>query len=204
MGEKMQLRAQQKVSALGRYWLERDSRFQFAVLIAGLAAVVGVTMGWLLSGDASDVERWKELGYPGVFFLNFLASVSLVLPVPGLISLCGVSLLLSPLTLGVLAGVAETLGETSGYAIGYGGRTVVEQRRYYERIRGWMERRGVFVILIMSVIPNPLFDLVGITAGGVRYPLLRFLVTVLIGKTIKGILVAYSFYYGVTFLPWVE
>ena len=68
---------------------------------------------------------------------------------------------------------------------------------------GW-SGGGVFVILVMSVIPNPLFDLVGITAGGVRYPLPRFLVTVLIGKTIKGILVAYSCYYGVTFLPWVE
>ena len=200
----MRLLAQRRVYGLGRFLSKPDRRLQIVVLVAGLGTVAGVTVAWLLSGDVSDVERWREFGYPGVFFLNFLASVSLVLPVPGLIGLCGASLLLSPMVLGILAGIAETLGEISGYAIGYGGRTVVENRRYYARIRTWMERRGTAVIFFVSVVPNPFFDLVGITAGGVRFPLHRFLATVLVGKTLKGIMVAYTCRYGVTLLPWVE
>ena len=200
----MRLLAQRRVYDLGRFWSKPDRRLQIVVFVAGLGAVTGVTVAWLLSGDVSDVQRWKELGYPGVFFLNFLASVSLVLPVPGLISLCGVSLLLNPFVLGVLAGIAETIGEISGYAIGYGGRTVVEKRRYYARIRAWMERRGTVVIFVVSLVPNPLFDLVGITAGGVRFPLHKFLATVWAGKTLKGMMVAYTCYYGVTLLPWVD
>ena len=200
----MRLLAQRRVFGLGRFWSKSDRRLQIVVLVAGVGAVTGVTVAWLLSGDVSDVERWKEFGYPGVFFLSFLASVSLVLPVPGLVSLCGVSLLLNPLVLGILAGIGETLGEISGYAIGYGGRTVVENRRYYARIRAWMERRGTAVIFLVSIVPNPFFDVVGITAGSVRFPLHRFLATVWIGKTLKGIMVAYSCHYGITLLPWVE
>ena len=192
-----------RVLALWGYWQERGRKLQFAALIFGVGVVLAVSAAWLLSGDVSDVQRWKDLGYPGVFFLSFLASVSLVLPVPGLVSLCGVSLLLNPLALGLLAAVAETLGEISGYAIGYGGSTVVERRTIYQKIRGWMERRGVLVIFIVSAIPNPIFDLVGIAAGGVRFPITRFLVTVLAGKIIKCVVVAYACYYGVSALPWI-
>ena len=186
-----------------------DRRVRAAVLFTGLGAVAGVTAAWLLAGDVSDVERWKDLGYPGVFFLNFLSSVTLVLPVPGFLGLCGAaSLLLNPLALGLLAGMGETIGELSGYAIGYGGRSVIENRRFYARIRTWMERQGTVVIFLVSVVPNPIFDLVGIVAGGVRFPLPRFLVTVWAGKTLKDIMWAYlCFYIGphvVTLLPWVD
>ena len=200
----MESQAHGKASALERFWQERGRKMQYAALACGVGVVVAASAAWLLSGDVSDVERWKDLGYPGVFFLSFLASVSLVLPVPGLVSLCGVSLLLNPLALGLLAAIAETLGEISGYAIGYGGSTVVEDRAVYKKIRGWMERRGVLVIFLVSAIPNPIFDLVGIAAGGVRFPITRFLLTVLAGKIIKCVAVAYSCYYGVSALPWIS
>ena len=90
----------------------------------------------------------------------------------------------------------------SGYAIGYGGRTVVEKRAFYEKVRLWMERRGTLVILLVSVIPNPFFDVVGIAAGGLRYPLLRFLAIVLVGKTLKGLIVAHTCFWLADFLPW--
>ena len=205
----MRLLAHRRAYGFGRLWPRPDRRFQVFVLVAGLGGVTGVTVAWLLSGNLSDVERWKDLGYPGVFVLNFLSSVSLVLPVPGLFGLCGAaSLMLNPLALGLLAGVGETLGEISGYAIGYGGRSVVENRRFYARIRTWMERRGTAVIFLVAVVPNPVFDVVGIAAGGVRFPLHRFLLTVWVGKTLKDIMLAYlCFHIGtqvVTLLPWVD
>ena len=67
-----------------------------------------------------------------------------------------------------------------------------------------MERRGLLLIFLVSVIPNPFFDVVGIAAGGVRFPLRRFMLTVWVGKTLKSMMVAYSCFYGVTLLPWVE
>ena len=46
-----------------------------------------------------------------------------------------------------------------------------------------MERRGVLVMFVMSVIPNPLFDIAGAAAGVVRMPLGRFFLAVLAGRS---------------------
>ena len=174
---------------------------QFAFLLLGVGLVVAA---WLLGSRFSDLSELSNVGYPGVFFLSFLGSAAMVLPVPGLISLCAVSVLLNPLALGLLAATGETLGEISGYAVGFGGGGLVDRSRIYIRIRWWMRKRGWVVILLVSIIPNPLFHLVGIAAGAIRYPMARFLGIVLVGKVIKGLIIAYTCSYGIRALPWVN
>ena len=187
---------------IARLWSKPERRLQLLGLL-GLVVGVGITVAvMVLRGRISNIEF---VGYPGVFFLSFLGSVSVFLPVPGLIALCGGSILaLNPVILALLASTGETLGELSGYAIGYGGGTVIEKRRFYPRLKGWMERRGTIVMFVVSIIPNPLFDLVGMTAGSVRFPLPRFLAVVWAGKTIKNLIVAYFCIDVVTLLPWIN
>ena len=194
----MHLGVKGNVGGLRRLWSGPHRRLQLAALTGGLGVAITV---WALHGYISGIQA---VGYPSVFFLSFLGSVSMVLPVPGLITLCTLSVTLNPFILGLLAGIGETLGETSGYAVGYGGGSVVERHRLYVRLKDWMERRGVVTLFVVSLIPNPFFDLVGIAAGGVRFPLHRFLATVLVGKVIKGVMVAYTCHYGVTLFPWVD
>jgi uncharacterized membrane protein YdjX (TVP38/TMEM64 family) len=45
-------------------------------------------------------------------------------------------------------------------------------------------------MFVMSVIPNPLFDVAGAVAGVVRMPLGRFFLAVLAGKIIKDMYMA--------------
>ena len=78
----------------------------------------------------------------------------------------------------------------TGYLAGYSGRAVVENRDNYERIVRWMHRYGLWVILVLSVVPNPLFDLAGIAAGALKVPIPRFLLVCWVGKTIKATLFA--------------
>jgi membrane protein DedA with SNARE-associated domain len=61
----------------------------------------------------------------------------------------------------------------------------------YERLERWMQRNGSATIFVLSTIPNPIFDLAGIAAGALRFPLERFLVSCWVGKTIKTTLFAY-------------
>lgn len=186
------------VNRLSEFWSKPGRRLQLLGLVIGVGIAVAAV---LLKGHISDL---KVVGYPGVFVLSFLGSVSMLLPVPGLISLCGVSILLNPLVLALMASTGETIGELSGYAVGYGGGSVIERQRFYTKLKSWMESRGVLVILLVSIIPNPLFDIVGITAGAVKFPILRFLAAAWVGKTIKGLIVAYTCSVGAPLLPWID
>ena len=182
-----------------------ERRLQLLALVAGLGVVTGVTAILLLGADSSDLEYWRALGYPGVLIFSFLGAASVFLPMPGLVAVCGAGgLEMIPIVVGLLSGIGETTGELTGYAVGYGGRTVVEGRRSYERVSGWMARRGTVVLFLVSVIPNPFFDVVGIVAGSTRFPMARFLATVWIGKSLKGLMVTYTCFYGVKLLPWVS
>lgn len=185
-----------------RIMIRRNRWLPLAFLFVALVLAVLV---WTLD----DYISAKQLaGYPGVFFLNLLGAVSMVLPVPGLISVCGGSALdLNPWVLGTLAGVGEALGEWSGYVVGYAGDTVFERFSMYRKLRPrvgkWMEKRGTLVLFLASAIPNPIFDVVGIAAGTVHFPFVRFMAIIFVGKIIKGLMVAHACQGGISLLPWV-
>lgn len=130
--------------------------------------------------------------YPSLFIISFVSSASVFIPLPGIVAVCFGGTLLTPVLVGLVSGVAEALGETTGYLAGYGGRGIVEQGRWYRRIQPRVQRKAWIVLFIFSSIPNPLFDLVGLAAGAARVPLWQFYGSVWAGKTIKSTLVAYA------------
>ncbi len=130
--------------------------------------------------------------YGGVFLFTLLANASIVIPLPGAVGVIIAGSTLSPFWVGLAAGAGSTLGETTGYLLGFSGRGVVESRQFYQRAVRWLSRSGWLALLVFSTIPNPLFDMVGIAAGALRYPFWRFLLFAWIGKTIKCLGLAYA------------
>jgi membrane protein YqaA with SNARE-associated domain len=169
---------------------QRLLRLLSIVLVLGLIAA-----GVLLRDRLPDI---RSVGYIGVFVLSLVSSASILVPVPGIAAVCaGPGLIgLFPLWVALLASVAESLGELSGYLVGFSGRGFAENNRFYPRIGVWMQRRGGIALFLASSIPNPLFDLVGIVAGTLRYPIWRFLLAVWAGKLIKSTAIAYACFYG--------
>ena len=148
-----------------------------------------------------EIER---VGYVGVWVFAFIAAASIFVPVPGLAAVCVAAapvLGLNPIIIGVVAGSAEALGELTGYLAGLGGRGFLERNRFYPRFRRLLIRRGGLILFFGSVIPNPLFDVMGIAAGSILYPVKKFLLYVFIAKSIKSTGVAYACFWGVT---WIE
>ena len=78
-----------RVQELVRLWSQSERRLRLVVLFSGLAVVAGLSAIWLLRADVTDLDYWKTLGYPGVFFLSLLASGAILVPVPGLVAVCG-------------------------------------------------------------------------------------------------------------------
>lgn len=146
---------------------------------------------------STDISNLKSWGYFGVFLINVIGAASILLPSPAAASVLGGGAFLDDFLgipawfwVGIVAGLGEAVGEFSGYAAGYGGRVIVEDRPSYQRIARWMERRGTLTMFLMSTVPNPLFDVAGLAAGAVRMPMRNFFFSVLGGKTLKNMWLA--------------
>jgi membrane protein YqaA with SNARE-associated domain len=173
------------------------SRRSLLTRLLAIAVVIVITLAiWRV---ADKLEQFKLWGYPGIFVISFLGNATVILPAPSLALVFAMGGLLNPLFVGLVAGPAEALGELTGYLAGYGGRAVIEDRRMYGRMSRWMQRNGALTVFFLSVIPNPFFDLAGIAAGVLRYPLPRFFLFCWLGKSIKTIVFAFAGAYSLTF-----
>ena len=164
------------------FWVKYRAQIAaFGFSIAITAAIV-VFRGQLL--------RLGNLGYLGVFLVAVLGNATVILPVPSLAITFGGGTFLNPWLVGLVAGVGEPLGELTGYMAGYGGSAIIEDRKRFEQLKDWMQRRGFLTLFVLAAIPNPLFDLAGITAGMLHFPVSRFLLACWLGKTCKALIVA--------------
>ena len=138
-----------------------------------------------------ELARFAAYGYLGVFVVSLIGNATVFLPVPSLLAVFAGGTAFNPLIIGLVAGVAEPLGELTGYLAGYGGGAVIENKAYYEKLRHWMEHRGFATIFVLSALPNPLFDLAGISAGALHMPVWQFLLACWLGKTSKALVIAW-------------
>jgi uncharacterized membrane protein YdjX (TVP38/TMEM64 family) len=142
---------------------------------------------------STDISNLKSYGYFGIFLINLIGAASILLPSPAAASVLGGAAFLDPILgipawfwVGIVAGLGEAIGEFSGYAAGYGGRIIVEDKPSYLRIKDWMEKKGALTLFFLSCIPNPFFDVAGLAAGAVQMPMRTFFFAVLPGKIIKN------------------
>jgi uncharacterized membrane protein YdjX (TVP38/TMEM64 family) len=149
----------------------------------------------LLRGRLAEYERY---GYLGVFVTSLIGSSTVVLPVPALAIVYVVGSIWNPILVGLVAGLGDAMGEATGYLAGYAGQGLIENQSLYMRFEKWMLRNGFLTILILSVIPNPFFDLAGIAAGASGFPARWFFLAAWIGKTIKDTAFALAGYYSIT------
>ncbi len=171
-------------------WLTSTWRGRLLILFL----VVVISTAAFFMQDRISVGR---LSYGAVAGAVLLASGGLVVPVPALAITCTTATFLNPVAVAIIAGLAGTLGELTGYFLGYSGSRVFERGRFYRQIESWMRRRGWLLLFVISAVPNPIFDVAGIAAGALRYPLWRYLVAVGLGKQVKFFVVAYACLYSV-------
>ena len=79
--------------------------------------------------------------------------------------------------------------------VGYSGRGVVENRRLYDKSAQWLKRWGVMTIFLFAATPLP-FDVMGMVAGLLRFPLWKFILACWFGKTLKYIGIALAGAWG--------
>ena len=174
----------------------RENRLVAAFQLGG-ALVVSIGVLVLLVRYASFVDGLGDWGYVGVFLLQLINSATVVLlPVPGHAIIFAVSGTLNPFLIGLFGAAGAALGEITAYMAGRGGSSMIDESRWYKRLERTGERWRGWAIFVFAASPLP-FDVAGVWAGAIRYPLRRFLLVVAAGKLILVTAIAIAGYYGV-------
>jgi membrane protein YqaA with SNARE-associated domain len=168
---------------------------------ASLALALTITA--LIVAFRNRASEFASYGYLGLFVVSIVGNATVLLPLPSLVTTMVVGSVLNPWWVGLVSGAGMAIGEISGYLAGYGGTAIIDtnRREIFRHLERWMQRRGFLTLVVLAVIPNPLFDLAGIAAGMTRFPFWKFLLAALLGKSIKGLLFAFA---GAGALPWLE
>ena len=186
---------------------KRELKFKdwYPLLLSGLV-VVGIAVFVIVFRE--EVTDVKGYGYLGAFLISMMSAATIIIYVPAvpvIFTLGGV--LPYPIFVGLAAGLGEAIGELTGYYAGRGGHTFFKERftRLYSRIERWIRTRGYLTVFVSSAIFNPLFDLIGATAGAMRFPVWKFFLLCWAGKTLKGTAVACLGYYCLgSILRWLN
>jgi len=176
-----------------RDWLKRN-----IVPLLTLLLVIVITSGIFLfyHNFPNKFAELKHYGYLGAFLISVLLNATVILPVGNFLILFALGAILPlPVVVGLAGGAGAAIGEITGYMAGYSGRAVVARRKTYVRLEGWLKRWGAIAIFILSLAPL-VFDLVGIAAGVLRFPLWKFILFCWLGRTILYIFIALSGAWG--------
>lgn len=166
--------------------------------ILAVLAVIGITV--YVYSIREQVEQFAQYGYFGAFLIMIIANATVILPAPGVAVVFAMGGVLNPLGVALAAGVGGTLGELTGYLAGYGGQAAVENTQVYNRILPWIQKHGAWVILVLSAIPNPFFDIAGIAAGISKIPVWKFLLACWVGQTIKMAMFSFAGAYSIDWI----
>ena len=154
-----------------------------------LLIAISVTL-YYCGRNPEIVAELKGYGYLGAFLISLIGNASVLLPgiVLPILSGLGVFLyhstasLAAPVIVGLLGGAGAAIGEIVGYMAGYSGRAIVQSQKRYSQLERWVGKWGVVAIFIFTLVPL-FFDLVGLAAGALRFPLWKFVLICWLGRT---------------------
>ena len=143
----------------------------------------------------------SKYGYLGLFFVCFLGSTSII-PIPFQIIVFSFGAVLNPLLVGIIAAFGSSLGNLTGYAVGLGGKEILEDKysKQLNNLKKKLKKYGIFLWLIIiyaTPIPNVPF---AVLSGVVRYDFKKFFLAVLIGELILNIVIAFAGFYS---MKWI-
>jgi membrane protein YqaA with SNARE-associated domain len=143
-----------------------------------------------------------QFGYLGVFFISFIGTMSIIVPIPYTLVILWLSMrgAMNPLLLTIAGGIGSGIGEFSGYALGYYGRTMISKKR--QRKMNYMvkvlNRYGSIVIFLFALTPLP-DDLLFVPLGILRYSFIKAFIPCFLGKLLMCGILAFGgqLYYDV-------
>jgi membrane protein YqaA with SNARE-associated domain len=135
-----------------------------------------------------------SLGLLGIFVVNLVSSATFFVSAPAFLTIIAGGNLYSPILVAAVAAVGACLGDMLGYLFGHSGRKLTKRKLDRHKAIRFLEkhfhRHGGLIIFFLAIIPNPFFDAIGILAGIVNYPPVKFFTIMLVGRFLRYWLLA--------------
>ena len=166
----------------------------FGIILIGLSIALVYLLPHLQAHFELSTEEFATTAYLVVFGTTLVCSAAIMVPVAiHTAVIMAAASQWNPVLVALVASVAGTLGEITGYYAGYFGKRMVvsETTPGYNRLVKWMHRYGPPVIFLLSLQPILPFDIAGLIAGASKMPLWKFLLPCWVGKFPKYLLLCY-------------
>lgn len=138
-------------------------------------------MSWLLK---SVIQKHVAVSAIGIMLVCFFANASVLLPSSSIFIVVEYSMIINPLLVALCGAIGSSLGELTGFYLGRCGTSVIPKK-----ITIWIQEKmschKYLVVFLFSVLPLPIFDIVGILSGATKMNALKFLGICFVGKLIK-------------------
>lgn len=166
-----------------------ESIFQVFTFIVSLLLLL------IIWSQRYNLAHLSQFGYLGIFIINFVSSATVLFPVPGVASVFVGGAIWNPVLVGLVSGIGAALGEMLGYLLGYGGRGLLkswEKKRWFSKTQYYFHKRGFLTVFVFAMIPLPFFDVIGLLAGALNYPIWKFGAATLVGRVLRNFLIAWT------------
>ena len=152
------------------------------VSVVSLVIIIGII--FCAHFFQQSFETYIGWGLTGLFIGCFLANATVLLPAPSILLVCQFALIYNPLITALIGGLGSAVGEMIGYLAGRTGQEIIKSRRNGKIISAF-QKHPYMLVFLFSVIPWPLFDIIGVLSGVSHLKWYRFLYTCWAGKVIK-------------------
>jgi len=167
--------------------------FVFSLIVVDLVSPSIMVYNWILNFGL-------VFGYFGAFVVALLGNATFLVPIPymiitfilgGLTDTSG-QFLFDPILVGLIAGLGATIGEMTGYLLGYGGSRFIEegQRDAFSKYIEEHPKATPFLIWFLAISPLP-DDFVILPLGAAKYPWWKVAIPQYIGKSMFMIVAAW-------------
>ena len=161
--------------------------------MATVPVIVLMVVLFIYREAVAELGNW---GYLGAFLIGLVGNATVILPMPGLMLLFALGASFNPVLVGLIGAAGGTLGEMSGYILGYGGHGFITNNELYIRAETRMKKWGSVGIFMFALIPFLPLDIAGIAAGALRFPVWKFLTACFLGKSVLYISVTLASAWG--------
>jgi membrane protein YqaA with SNARE-associated domain len=138
----------------------------------------------------------RGLGLLGIFIINFFSSATFFVSGPAFLSVIAGGNLYNPLLVALVAALAASLGDLVSFTIGYSGRSLTykhpENHKWLYLLESHFKKYGLLIVFLFALIPNPVFDAIGIIAGIFGLKPTKFFIIMLTGRFLRFILLAFT------------